>query len=106
VLQIRDAQGNPVTVAGTVVSAAIASGPGGTIVGSGSATTNGTGTATFSGLGISGGAGAYTIGFSSGSLNATSSVSETFHWPIFVHPHPDRQPYRDGIQWPFYDRLS
>ena len=75
VVQIRDAQGNPVTTAGAAVSASIASGPAGaTLIGSGSATTDATGTATFSGLGVSGNAGAYTIGFSSGSLNATSVV--------------------------------
>jgi hypothetical protein len=64
-VQIQDANGNPVALAGIAVQAAMASNPGGgALIGNTTASTNATGLATFSNLGISGPAGNYTIGFS------------------------------------------
>ncbi len=62
-IQLEDANGNPVALAGIAVQATIASGTG-TLVGGSTATTDGTGLAVFSGLGISGPAGGYTLNFS------------------------------------------
>jgi len=73
VIQVRDAQGNPVSTAGINVTAAIASGAGATLIGSATATTNGSGVATFSGLGLSGPAGNYTLDFSAPSLSSVTS---------------------------------
>lgn len=72
VLQIQDASGNPVSQAGTVVTAAIASG-GGSLGGTTTATTNGSGAATFSDLQISGSVGDRTLSFSAGSLTPATS---------------------------------
>ena len=72
VIQLRDAQGNPVLTAGTTVTAGVASGPGATVTG-GSVSTNGLGQAAFSGLTLTGTAGSYTISFSSGSLTGATS---------------------------------
>jgi hypothetical protein len=64
-VQIQDANGNPVALAGIAVQAAMASNPGdGALTGNTTASTTGSGLATFSNLGISGPAGNYTIGFS------------------------------------------
>ncbi|HET8634205.1 MAG TPA: Ig-like domain-containing protein [Gemmatimonadales bacterium] len=64
-VQIQDANGNPVALAGIAVQAAMASNPGsGTLIGNTTASTNASGLATFGNLGISGPAGNYTIGFS------------------------------------------
>jgi hypothetical protein len=64
-VQIQDANGNPVSLAGIAVQAAIASNPGaGNLVGNSTATTDATGLATFQNLGISGPAGSYTLNFS------------------------------------------
>lgn len=71
-VQVRDAQGNPVSQAGISITPAIASGGPATLLG-GAATTNGAGLAQFAGLGLSGPAGNYTIGFSSGSLAGATS---------------------------------
>ena len=73
VIQVRDAQGNPVLTAGTTVTASIASGPPGATLSGGNATTNGSGQAVFSGLGLSGTVGSYTIAFTSGSLTGATS---------------------------------
>lgn len=75
-VQVRDAQGNPVTQAGLNVSASISSGPGGaTLVGSGSAATTASGTATFAGLGISGTVGSYTLDFGSSGVPSVTSAA-------------------------------
>jgi hypothetical protein len=64
-VQIQDANGNPVSLAGIAVQAAFASNPGaGNLVGNSTATTDATGLATFQNLGISGPAGSYTLNFS------------------------------------------
>ncbi len=76
VVQVRDAQGNPVLTAGTTVTAGVASGPGATVTG-GSVSTNGSGQAVFSGLTLTGTAGSYTISFTSGSLTGATSGAIT-----------------------------
>jgi hypothetical protein len=64
-VQIQDAGGNPVSLPGITIEAAIASHPGsGTLVGSSTTTTTGAGLATFDGLGIAGPPGDYTLNFS------------------------------------------
>ncbi|HET7602275.1 MAG TPA: Ig-like domain-containing protein, partial [Gemmatimonadales bacterium] len=64
-IQIQDANGNAVALAGIAVQAGMASNPGaGTLIGNTTASTNASGLATFTNLGISGPAGSYTIGFS------------------------------------------
>lgn len=64
-VQIQDANGNPVALAGIAVQAAMASNPGGgALSGNTTASTDASGLATFSDLGISGPSGNYTIGFS------------------------------------------
>jgi adhesin/invasin len=74
VIQLKDAAGNAVSVAGTVVTAAIATG-GGALGGTVTASTNASGVATFFNLAITGTAGDRTLNFSSGALiGATSSA--------------------------------
>jgi protocatechuate 3,4-dioxygenase beta subunit len=64
-VQVQDANGNPVALAGIAVEAAMASNPGGgALIGNTTASTNASGLATFTNLGISGPAGSYSIGFS------------------------------------------
>ena len=73
-LQVRDANGNPVTQAGLAVTASIASGPvGATITGSTTAATDANGLATFSGLGIGGSGGTYTLNFGGAGLQGVTS---------------------------------
>src|SRR5262249_677963 len=72
VLQLRDGSGNPVSQAGVVVSATLASGSG-ALSGGTTATTNGSGTATFSTLAISGPTGSYSIGFSAPGIQRVTS---------------------------------
>ena len=73
-LQVRDANGNPVTQAGLAVTASIASGPiGATITGSATAATDANGLATFSGLGIGGSGGTYTLNFGGAGLQGVTS---------------------------------
>ena len=72
VIQVRDAQGNPVSQAGITVTPSIASGGTATLLG-GAATTNGSGVAQFSGLGLSGQVGTYTIGFAAAGLTGATS---------------------------------
>ncbi len=73
VVQLKDASGNHVATAGVVITAGIASGPGG--LSNVTATTVTGGSATFSGLTISGLAGSYTLSFSSpGYTTVTSGV--------------------------------
>ncbi|HEX6943759.1 MAG TPA: Ig-like domain-containing protein [Gemmatimonadaceae bacterium] len=71
-IQVRDAQGNPVSQAGITVTPSIASGGAATLLG-GSATTNAAGLAQFSGLGLTGPLGDYTIGFAAPALTGVTS---------------------------------
>src|SRR2546426_447742 len=74
VLQLQDANGNPVSQSGVTVTAVVASGPGGTLANA-SATTTGSGAASFSGLTLSGTVGSYTLRFEATNLTpATSSA--------------------------------
>ena len=75
VIQVRDAQGNAVAQADITVTASIASGGPGTLVGTAQAITNASGVATFSDLGLSGTVGSYTIGFASAPLTGATSGS-------------------------------
>src|SRR5262249_49753163 len=68
-VQLRDGSGNPVAQSGVSVLAAISSGPGGTLGGTTTATTDGTGLATFTTLVISGPVGTYALGFTAGGLS-------------------------------------
>jgi adhesin/invasin len=78
VVQVQDDQGNNVGPAGRVITAALASGPGGAQLG-GDVTreTDGSGRAAFTDLSISGPVGSYTIRFSSGSLTTVTSSTIT-----------------------------
>ena len=71
VVQIQDANGNPVSQAGVVVSA-LATPSGGTLT-SGSATSDANGRATFSGLALSGPTGGYTLTFTAPTLAPVTS---------------------------------
>ncbi len=74
VLQVVDAAGNPVSSAGRQVTAAINSGPGGTVNAVGrQVTTSGSGTASFTSLRIDGPVGTYTLLFSTSALTADVS---------------------------------
>ncbi len=75
-IQIQDAWGNAASAAGTVVTAAIASG-GGTLGGTATATTNASGLATFTNLQVSGTIGARTLSFSAPSLTGATSGTIT-----------------------------
>ncbi|PYO69270.1 MAG: hypothetical protein DMD69_03370, partial [Gemmatimonadetes bacterium] len=75
VLQVQDANGNPINQSGTTVTASIASGPSGATLGNATATTGSNGAASFSGLRLSGTAGSYTLRFeASGLATATSGT--------------------------------
>jgi adhesin/invasin len=77
VVQLQDANGTPVSMAGIAVTASITTG-GGTLGGTAVATTSAAGAATFSGLSIAGTVGARTITFSaSGLASATATVTTT-----------------------------
>jgi hypothetical protein len=76
-LRLRDAFGNAVSVAGTLVSASLSSGPGGATLANATTTTDAAGVATFSGLAITGGGGAYTLAFAASGLTGASSSSIT-----------------------------
>ncbi len=73
VLQLRDGFGNAVPSAGIAVTAAVASGPGGSTLTNAVATTDGAGAATFAGLTLSGTAGNYTLSFSGTNLTPITS---------------------------------
>src|ERR1019366_7247477 len=73
VLQVRDAAGNAVSVAGFTVTAVIATGAGGTLGGATSMVTSALGVATFAGLSITGTPGNFTLGFSVPSLTGATS---------------------------------
>ena len=72
VLQIQDVSGNPVPMAGVLVTVSIASGPG-TLSGNVAVSTSAAGTAAFSGLTING-TGAYTLKFTAVGFPDVSSV--------------------------------
>jgi hypothetical protein len=82
VVEVRDANGNPVLAAGTNITAAIASG-GGTLTGTTTVATDTNGRATFTDLAISGSVGDRTLSFSAGSLTPATSGS------IFLLTEPD-----------------
>ncbi|HEY6157905.1 MAG TPA: Ig-like domain-containing protein, partial [Gemmatimonadales bacterium] len=79
VLQIQDANGNPVSSQGVSVTAAIATGPagGGASLASSTATSDVNGVATFAGLAISGPTGAYTLTFTAQNLAPLTSGTIT-----------------------------
>ena len=72
VIQVQDANGNPVPMAGVLVTVSIASGPG-TLSGNVAVSTNTSGTAAFSGLVITG-SGAYTLKFTATGFPDINSV--------------------------------
>jgi len=77
IIQLRDANGNPVSQSGFAVTAAIDTGTGGgTLGGTVTVNTSGSGTASFSNLKISK-AGSYTLIFSSGALTPVISITIT-----------------------------
>jgi hypothetical protein len=73
VIQINDAHGNPVAQGGVVVTVAGLSGPGATLHGTLSVTTNASGKATFTNLALSGEPGIRVLSFSSPGLSAVNS---------------------------------
>jgi hypothetical protein len=73
VLQTVDENGNPTAQPGIVVTAAISSGPSGTLT-SQTATTDANGQAAFSGLAVTGVAGNYTLSFSAPGLGGVTST--------------------------------
>ena len=77
VVQIRDAAGNPVAQGGVLVTVTLASGPGGTLGGTTTASSNGFGAATFSDLSITGPSGTYTLRFTAPGLTAVTSSGVT-----------------------------
>jgi hypothetical protein len=77
VVQVVDRNGNPAPQAGVAVTATISSGPGGTLQGGGTATTDGNGRAAFSGLAVTGAAGSYTLSFSAQGLTGVTSAPFT-----------------------------
>ncbi len=74
-VQLRDASNNPVSQAGVVVTANLASGSG-ALSGTQTATTNASGVATFTNLSITG-SGAYTLSFVAPGLSSVASSSVT-----------------------------
>ena len=74
VVQIQDASGNPVSQAGTTITASLASGPaGGSLGGTTVATTGVTGAAAFSNLSLIGPPGTYTLAFAATALSGATS---------------------------------
>jgi hypothetical protein len=73
-LQIRDAGGNAVAVSGVAVTAAIASGPGGTLSGTLNVATNASGVASFPDLVLTGTLGDYTLTFTAAGLSAATAT--------------------------------
>jgi uncharacterized protein YccT (UPF0319 family) len=76
VVQLQDANSNPVSQAGVTVTAAIATG-GGTLGGTLTATTTGTGAASFTNLSISGTGGDRTLSFTAPGLTSVTSTAIT-----------------------------
>src|SRR5881396_1605795 len=77
VVQLQDANGNPVSESETTVTAVVASGPAGATLTNARATTVGSGAATFNGLAITGAVGDYALRFESGSLTPATSGTIT-----------------------------
>ena len=73
VLQLVDANDNPVSQGGVSVTADVASGPGGTLSGTAQVNTNSAGRATFSSLAIIGPSGTYTLSFGGGTVTGVTS---------------------------------
>jgi len=76
VLQVVDENGNPTAQAGVVVTAAISSGPTGSLQNA-TATSDASGSAAFSGLTLTGVAGNYTLSFSAAGLAGVTSAPFT-----------------------------
>jgi hypothetical protein len=76
-LQVEDAKGNPVKTAGIAVTAALASGTGGTLGGQLTVATDNKGIATFNSLAITGTQGSYTLGFTNPTLSGATSTPIT-----------------------------
>ncbi|HET7251503.1 MAG TPA: carboxypeptidase-like regulatory domain-containing protein, partial [Gemmatimonadales bacterium] len=76
-LQLQDASGNAVSQSGTVVTASVATGPGGATLSNPTATTNASGAASFSGLAINGFVGSYTLSFGASGLTSITSGTIT-----------------------------
>jgi hypothetical protein len=77
VLRVRDQSGNDVAQAGTVISAAVLTGPGGTLSWTAPVTTDGTGAAAFVDLAITGTVGNYTLVFTATGLDGDTSTTIT-----------------------------
>ncbi len=77
VVQVQDANGNPVSQAGVTVTATLATGPAGATVANAAATSDANGRATFSGLAISGATGGYTLTFTASGLAPLTSGTIT-----------------------------
>jgi hypothetical protein len=75
VLQLYDVSGNPTPVANVSVTAAVASGPVGSVLGGATAVTDATGKAVFSGLSVGGTVGTYTLQFAAGTYTPVASGS-------------------------------
>lgn len=73
VIQLVDAAGNPVSQGGVLVTATVASGPGGASLSGAAVTTNAAGAATFGNLAINGLVGSYTLSFGATGLTAATS---------------------------------
>ncbi|HXI63985.1 MAG TPA: Ig-like domain repeat protein [Gemmatimonadales bacterium] len=73
VIQLQDANGNPVSQGGATVTATVGSGPTGATLGNATATTSPSGAAAFNGLAISGPTGTYTLQFSATSVASVTS---------------------------------
>jgi adhesin/invasin len=80
VIQVRDALDNGIHQSGIAVTAAIASGSGGTLAGTSTVTTDANGVATFSDLNIAG-SGNFTVSFTSSGLSTTTSSTITVTTP-------------------------
>src|SRR5207244_3230888 len=72
-VQLQDANGNSVSQQGVVVTATIATGPGGATLAGATATTSTSGLATFAGLTLSGTSWNYTLQMSAGVLSPTTT---------------------------------
>src|SRR5207249_1198504 len=74
VLQLEDANGNPVSQSGVVVTATVS--PAGATPSNATATTNGSGVASFTGLSLTGTVGSYTLSFGATGLTpATAGIT-------------------------------
>ena len=73
VVQVQDRNGNPVSQQGMVVTASLATGPGGASLTAASATTDASGLATFGGLAITGLIGSYSLNLSASGLGPVTS---------------------------------